>query len=129
MASVLNIAASGLEAATRRLSNSANNIANSTTSRPASRGSSTRPDDVFAPQRTVQTSVPGGGVRVEVNPVDPSTVTGPDISSPTGLSSFPNVNLLSEYFVQKQAIVSYKANASVIRTQQNLDKALLDIET
>lgn len=129
MASVLNIAASGLQAATRRLSVSANNVANATNSRPASQGNSTLPDGVFAPQRTAQTSIPGGGVLTKIKPVEPSTVTGPDISSPTGLSSFPNVNLLGEYLLQKQAIVSYKANASVIRSQQDLDEALLDIKT
>jgi len=51
---------------------------------------------VFAPQRTVQTSIPGGGVRAEARPIEPATITGPDISSPTGLSSFPNVNLLAD---------------------------------
>lgn len=128
MASVINIATSGLQAASQRLAVSANNVANATTSRPTRAGEPT-PDGVFAPQRTVQTSIPGGGVREEARPIEPATVIGPDISSPTGLSSFPNVNLLEEYLEQKLASISYTANASVIRTQQELDQALLDIET
>lgn len=128
MASVINIATSGLQAASRRLSVSANNVANATTSRPTRPGEPT-PNGVFAPQRTVQTSIPGGGVRAAVRAIEPATIVGPDNSSPTGLSSFPNVNFLEEYLEQKQAFVSYSANASVIRTQQELDQALLNIET
>jgi len=36
---------------------------------------------------------------------------------------------LEEYLEQKLASISYTANASVIRTQQELDQVLLDIET
>jgi len=111
----VNVVASGLEAATQRLSDLANNVANATMPRPVSRQDSTRPDGAFAPQRTVQTSIPGGGVRAEGQSVEPSTVTGPDNSSPTGLISFSNVNFLEEYLDQKLAIASYKANAFVIR--------------
>jgi flagellar basal body rod protein FlgC len=42
---------------------------------------------------------------------------------------FPNINFFAEYLEQKQALVAYKANASVIRAQQELDRSLLDIET
>ena len=66
---------------------------------------------------------------MEVRERDPATVVGPDPASPTGLSAFPNVDLVEEAVNQKIALASYKANAAVIRTQQEIDDALLDIET
>jgi flagellar basal-body rod protein FlgC len=138
MASVLNIAVSGLQAASRRLSVSANNIANVGVSRPAipeaaisEPGASDRaaPTTGFAPQRALDESLISGGVRTVVSPVEPGAVIVSDNSSETGFSSFPNINFFAEYLEQKQALVAYKANASVIRAQQELDKSLLDIET
>ena len=133
MASVLNIAVSGLQAASRRLSVSANNIANAGVLRSArpDAGVSDRVATTagFAPQRVLEESITGGGVLTVLSPVEPGAVIVPDNSSQTGLSSFPNINFFAEYLEQKQALVAYKANASVIRAQQELDKSLLDIET
>lgn len=125
---VLSIALSGLQAATRRLGVSANNVANALTSRPAT-GSNARPAGVFAAQEAVDRTRGGGGVSTSVREREPATVVGADPASPTGLSAFPNVNLVEEAVNQKIALASYKANAAVIRTQQEIDDALLDIET
>jgi len=124
---VLSIALSGLQAATNRLSVSANNVANALTSRPVARAGET-PDGVFAAQQVVARSAGGGGVATSVQDKDPATVTGPDPASPSGLSAFPNVDLVSEAVDQKLAVASYRANAAVIRTRQELDDALLDIK-
>ncbi len=125
---VLSIALSGLQAATKRLGVSANNVANALTSRPTTAGAPT-PEGVFKAQQATDQSVPGGGVTTQVRPKDPATVTGVDPASSTGLSAFPNVDLVEEAVNQKVALASYRANAAVIRTQQEIDDALLDIET
>ena len=125
---VLFIALSGLQAATKRLGVSANNVANALTSRPTT-GPNARPAGVFAAQEAVDRASGGGGVRTEVRERDPATVIGPDPASPTGLSAFPHVDLVEEAVNQKVALATYKANAAVICTQQEIDDALLDIET
>ena len=124
---VLSIALSGLQAATKRLGVSANNVANALTSRPTT-GSNAKPAGVFEAQEARDRSLAGGGVTTDVRDRDPSTVIGPDPASPTGLSAFPNVDLVEEAVNQKIALASYKANAAVIRVQQDIDDALLDIE-
>lgn len=124
---VLSIALSGLTAATRRITVSANNVANALTSRPTTAGAPA-PEGVFAAQEITQRSVSGGGVRADVRDRNPATVTGADPASPTGLSEFPNVDLVEEAVNQKIALANYKANAAVIRVQQEVDDALLDIK-
>ena len=120
---VLSTALSGLQAATRRVGVSANNIANALTSRPAS-----SPEGAFRAQRVVASAVPGGGVKTTVTDKDPATLRGPDPSVPGGVSVFPNVDFAEEAVNQIVAVASYKANAAVIRTQQEIDDALLDIK-
>ena len=125
---VLSIALSGLQAATKRLGVSANNVANALTSRPTT-ASGPVPAGVFAAQQATDRSLGRGGVATDVRDRQPATVTGPDPASPTGLSAFPNVDLAEEAVNQKIALASYRANAAVIRVQQDIDDALLDIET
>ncbi|NKB60412.1 MAG: hypothetical protein GKS00_29250 [Alphaproteobacteria bacterium] len=125
---VLSTALSGLTAATKRIGVSANNIANALTSRPTTAGAPA-PAGTFAAQEVTQRSVAGGGVSAEVRDKDPATVTGVDPSSPTGLSAFPNVDFAEEAVNQIVAVNLYRANAAVIRVQQEIDDALLDIET
>lgn len=125
---VLSIALSGLTAATKRIGVSANNIANALTSRPTTPGAPT-PAGTFAAQEVTQRSLGGGGVAADVRDKNPATVTGVDPTSPTGLSAFPNVDFAEEAVNQIIAVNSYRANAAVIRTQQEIDDALLDIET
>jgi flagellar basal body rod protein FlgC len=125
---VLSIALSGLQSATKRLGVSANNVANALTSRPTTAGAPT-PQGVFAAQEATDRALAGGGVATDVRDREPATVTGPDPASPTGLSAFPNVDLAEEAVNQKVALASYRANAAVIRVQQDIDDALLDIET
>ena len=125
---ILSTALSGLQAATKRVAVSANNIANALTSRPTTPGAAT-PKGVFKAQEVTQRSVDGGGVATDVRDKEPATVTGADPSSPTGLSAFPNVDFVEEAVNQTVAVASYRASAAVIRTQQELDDALLDIKT
>lgn len=121
MSSILSIALSGLRAATKRIGVSASNVANASVSRPAS-----DPDGVFKALRVVAQSAGGGGVVTRVVEKSPATVSGPDLSG--DLAIFPNVSLVEEAVEQKLALASYRANAAVIRVQQELDDALLDVE-
>lgn len=125
---VLSIALSGLQAATKRLGVSANNVANVLTSRPTTAGAPA-PEGAFAAQEATDSARPGGGVSTSVRTRAPATVTGPDPASPTGLSAFPNVNLVEEAVNQKAALASYRANAAVIRVQQDIDDAIFDIKS
>lgn len=125
---VLSIALSGLQAATKRLGVSANNVANALTSRPTTAGNA-KPAGVFKAQEAIDRTQSSGGVATAVREKSPATVVGSDPASPTGLSAFPNVDLVEEAVNQKLALASYKANAAVIRRQQEIDDALLDIKT
>lgn len=121
---ILSKALSGLQAATTRVSVSANNVANALTSRPAS-----APEGVFRAQRAVAQSAPGGGVAISVQDRAPATVSGPDPSVPGGVSVFPNVDFVEEAVEQNLAVASYRANAALIRVQQEIDDAVIDIKT
>lgn len=125
---VLSIALSGLQAATRRLGVSASNVANVLTSRPTTAGASA-PKGTYTAQEATDSALPGGGVKTTVRTRQPATLTGPDPVSPTGLSAFPNVDLVEEAVNQKVALASYRANAAVIRVQQDIDDSLLDIKS
>ena len=125
---VLSIALSGLQAATKRLGVSATNVANATVSRPTTEGAP-KPEGAFAALEATGRTTPGGGAATDVRERTPATVTGPDPASPTGLSAFPNVDLAEEAVNQKAALASYRANAAVIRVQQDIDDALLDIKS
>ncbi|MBN8543301.1 MAG: flagellar basal body rod protein [Alphaproteobacteria bacterium] len=91
------IALTGLNAAERRLSVSAHNTANATTPN-------------FTSQRVVQSSVVEGGVRTDVVNVESE-----------------GVSLEEEAIEQNLSTYTYKANLKVLKVQQELDQALLDI--
>lgn len=97
MSSVLDIALTGLQAASTRIGVSANNVANSTT-------------PGFKADEVVQSSQENGGVIVDVRS--------------TGVEG---VSLDQEVANQLVASYDYKANLQVIKTQKELDQSLLDI--
>lgn len=124
------IALTGLNAASRRLGVSASNVANlSSTVRTAEDGSLV--NDPYRPQRVVQTSLPSGGVRADVVEAGVPIVRVPDPSSPVaaadGTVEIPNVSLEEEAVEQQLATYTFKANLKVLKTQKELDEALLDI--
>ena len=122
---VRNIALSGLRAASTRLAVSANNVVNAQTTTPATPGGEP-PAAAFQPQRVQQAALAYGGVQARAVPVKPATTNLPDPSSPTGLAAFPTVNLAEEFVDQRLAVNAYKASAALIRTQDELDRSLLD---
>ena len=96
---VANVALSGIQAAQTRLANSANNIANAST-------------DKFQPQKVELSPLQGGGVKAEL--IEPKDAQG--------------VVLEQEVVETIAAGYDFKANLKVLKTQNELDKTLLDIK-
>jgi len=129
MSVIGSIALSGLQAAAKRLAVSADNVVNLHTSRPVDSPDAPAPEEVYRPQRIEQIPLEDGGVRAVRRPVEPSTLVLVDPSSPTGLAAFPNVDLESEIVDQRIAATTYKASLAVLRTDKELEDALLDIKS
>jgi flagellar basal-body rod protein FlgC len=104
MVSALNAAVSGLRDATLRLDVAANNIANANT-----------PE--FAPSRVVSEEAPGGGVASTVTPGGP----------PPDLPDMSGTDLATEMVNLIVAKITFAANARVISTAAELDRAVLDV--
>lgn len=129
--SAINTALSGMKAAEYRLGVSANNVANAlSTGRVGAKAGEA--DAAYQAQTTVQSSVAGGGVTATTQPATPPTVNA---YAPTdanangeGLVELPNVDFTIEQVEQMMSVTGYKANAEVVRTQQSMDRALLDIK-
>ncbi len=127
MGSTFNIAVSGLQAATVRLSVAAENIVNARSSAPVEPDGKV-PEGVYRPQRVALRSRAEGGVTAQRRPVEPATVTERDARSPTGFSAVPNVDFGREMVELRIAAQSFKASVEAIRAQMRLDDALLDIK-
>jgi flagellar basal-body rod protein FlgC len=135
MSSVLSIALSGMQAATRRLEVSASNVANarSNGALPDAQGNyapdAPRP---YTPLRVDQVDVAGGGTRAVVNEVSPSYAATYDPQAPyaneDGLVATPNVDLADEMIQQLIATYTYAANARVVTSYNQMVKSLLDIK-
>ena len=123
----MDIAVSGMRAATVRLSVAAENIVNARSSAPVEPEGEV-PEEVYRPQRVALRSRAEGGVTAERRPVEPATVTEQDARSPTGYSAVPNVDYGRELVELRLAAQSYRQNIEVIRAQMEMDEALLDIE-
>ena len=124
-------ALSGLNASSRRLQVSGNNVANAfSTVQTAPDGSLV--NDPYRAQRVAQTSLEGGGVRSRTVEDPNPTVRVFDTSSPVAASDgtleAPNVSLDEEVVQQQLASYDFQANLKVIKTQKEMDQALLDIK-
>lgn len=129
MTSLFGIPASGLNTQAKRISASAQNVANLTStgvrSDPPEAG-----DEGYRPQRVLAVATPGGGVRGRTVPVSPAAVQVYDPHDPAaneqGLAPRPNVSLESEMVTQIQAKRAYQANLSAMSTMNKMTGALLD---
>ncbi|MDI1228801.1 MAG: flagellar basal body rod C-terminal domain-containing protein [bacterium] len=131
MTDALSIALSGLRAQTTRLAATASNIAN------ASTGGAVPSADPSAPASTLYTPVTvdfsaqaGGGVSAQVRP-DPnaySVIYDPSSSyaNADGLVAVPDVDLAEQLVNLIETKAAYKANVSVIKTQDEILGDLLD---
>ncbi len=127
MAITFHSSVSGLQAQSKRLAVSANNVANMSTA--ATPGS----DSGYTPQEVIQTTTVGGGVRAETRDIEPSSVRVYSPSNPAaddeGTVELPNVSLEAEFSNQILAKRAYQANAAVIRTQDEMLGRLMDLDS
>jgi len=127
MLSAINIALSGLNAATTQLNVSANNTANQFSTETDTNGQVT--NQPYMPQQVDLVALSGGGVQANVINVNPSTVTIANPSSPSGLSQLPNVDPTQEVVNQQVASYDFQANLKTIEVANDTLQSLLDIKT
>lgn len=131
MTDALSIALSGLRAQTTRLAATASNIANASTSGTVPNADPSAPaSTLYTPVTVDFSSQAGGGVSAQVRP-DPdaySVIYDPSsgYANADGLVAVPNVDLAQEAVNLLETKALYKANLSVIKTQDEMLGDLLD---
>jgi flagellar basal-body rod protein FlgC len=122
----INIALSGLNAATNKLNASASNIANLQTTG-ALKGDGPRP---FTPVTTQQTTSDNGGVNSKIvarnQPFTPAFDPDSPFADENGIIGVPNVNLAEEAVNLTLAKLQYQANLKVIDIASQLSDELLN---
>lgn len=132
MSGTLGIAVSGMMAQTRRVEASASNTANIRSKGALPDAAGNVPDDKPAPYQplAVAQSEQRSGTRAVFTPMTPAYLPEyePDASyaDEHGMVAAPNVDLASERVNQIAASRAYQANISVVRTQDEMMKSLLD---
>ena len=126
------IAVTGMNAAALRLQISASNVANVQSSGPLPDGASAGSYPPAYNALTVnQTAMPDGTTFATVSPVLPSTVQSWDPSASyanaQGMVAAPNVDLGNEAVQQMMAGLVYAANAAVVRADNQMTSALLNV--
>jgi flagellar basal-body rod protein FlgC len=134
MSSISTIALSGMNAAARRLEVSASNVANAMSTGALPGADGTVPAGApraYAPLELVQTASAGGGTQTAVTTPAPSTTALYDpqasFANQGGLVAAPNVDLAREMIGQLIASYSFAANAKVMKADDGMTKALLNI--
>ena len=132
MISAINIALTGLTAASKQLNASASNIANFQTVGSLEEGAQAP----YTPLTTQQTAVTDGegnpqGVRSEFTPRNNPFVPAFDPDSPfadeNGIIGVPNVDLATEAVNINISEIQFKASAALIRTASELSDELFRI--
>jgi flagellar basal-body rod protein FlgC len=129
MSDALSIALSGLTAQKQRLGVAANNIANATTSgRVPTAGDPV--STVYKPLGVSLTALTAGGVQSTVteDPKGYSVSYDPDsvYANSDGYVAVPNVDLAEQAVNLIETKALFRANLAVIKTQEQLQKDLLD---
>ncbi|MGZ3290790.1 MAG: flagellar basal body rod protein FlgC [Xanthobacteraceae bacterium] len=134
MSSISTIALSGMNAAARRLEVSASNVANVTSTGALPNADGTAPAGApraYAPLELVQTASADGGTQTAVTTASPSTTAVYDPQAPfanqDGLVAAPNVDLAQEMIGQLIASYTFAANATVMKADDRMTGALLNI--
>lgn len=134
MSSISTIALSGMNAAARRLEVSASNVANVQSTGALPNADGTVPagaPQAYAPLELVQTASAGGGTQTAVTTVTPSTTAISDPQAPfanqDGLVAATNVDLAQEMISQLIASYTFAANATVMKADDRMTGALLNI--
>jgi len=127
------IALSGLQASATRLGVSASNVANANTAGATAKGAASRggaSSTAYRPLAVDQTTVPGYGVAANVTAsgAPPQPVYAPEslLADSDGMIDLPDVDPVEEAMAQIRAVTAYRASLSVMRTSDEMDRALLD---
>jgi flagellar basal-body rod protein FlgC len=129
MDGALGIAVSGMNANATWMDAIASNVANmnDTSALPAGNA----PYTGYQPVTVAMSTTASGGVSAQVEPTMPAYSPGYDPSAPLansqGLVAVPNVDLATAVVDQTMALQSYKANADMFRTAEEMAKVTLDM--
>lgn len=131
MMNAISIALSGLQAATKRLSASASNIANLQTVGSLEEGGQKPYSSLTTTQSAQNVNGQGSGVTANIAPKNTPFVPAYSPDSPfaneDGLIGVPNTDLAEEAVYLNLAETTYKAGLKTIETQKELDEELLSI--
>ncbi len=131
ISAITSTALSGLQAASLRLAASASNTANAHSTGTVVDGQ--RVQAPYAPVEVTQSSVEPAGVRADIRPRDPASVSvyapGHPDADADGIVAFPNVSLEEEVITQQFAAYDYKANLKVLKTAGEMLQNVLDIKS
>ena len=132
MNTAMNVAVSGMLAASAGLNASASNLANLESDGPVPATSPQQPvaqapGSVYQPVAVTQTAQPGGGVTASVTPSLPSYALAYDpFANMQGMVAQPNIDPAQEIVNQMTAALAYRANIATFKTAQQMEKTLLD---
>lgn len=128
----IDIAISGIQAATRRFGVSADNVAN-LRSRGVPNGPEGADAEGFRPRESQDTAQPTGGVSSTARLVSPASVQiyAPDSpeADADGVVDLPNVALEREAVTQSLASRQLEASVATLRTADELTRRILDIKS
>ena len=134
MDSAINIAVSGLQAASASIGAVASNIANMRTDGPVPATPPSQPaapGGVYQAIDTQQTAQTDGGVTAKLTTTLPSYFTAYDPNSPfansDGVIAQPNVDVAAQFVKMIEAHAAFSANLAVIRTADRTYKSLFDL--
>lgn len=123
------ISLSGMNAASARLGNSANNVANIESTALVREGKTLQ--ETYLPKDIVQISQEAGGTDAYLKPRTPATVKVSDPENPAadadGMVEKPNVSLDEEVVQQQMATYDFKANLKALKAQDEMEQSLLDM--
>ena len=129
MGGALDIAVSGMNANAAWVDAIASNVANMNDTAALPSGNAAYSG--YQPVTVAMSTTASGGVSAQVEPLMPAYSPGYDPSAPLansqGLVAVPNVDLATAVVVVTMALQSYKANADVFRTAEEMAKTTLDM--
>ena len=138
MYDAMNIAVSGMQAATASLTVSASNTVNVFSGGPVPSTSPFQPvpqvpGNVYQAITASQSTLPGGGAQTTLSPTLPSYKLAYNPNAPfanmQGMVALPNVDPAREFVAQMAAQDYYKASLNVFKAADSTLKSLLDAKT
>jgi len=125
MIEALSIGVSAMRMNETRAAVSANNIVNASNRVPVDPAAGAQGYTGYTPLSVAPVSLGGGGVQATLQAADPAYSNVADGQG--GTEAMPNVDLAQEIVTLNSASRSYESAASVIRTADEMQQALLDI--